>query len=380
MTAGLGAFIGLCMGGSLLRNNVFSNYRIYMYVCTGIFAAAALGVAVGYNPPPRELETSLSTAEKFRRLDWIGYFLFAPGLVLFCVALSWSKNPYPWSSGRILGLFVVGIVLMVAFFVYEWRFKKDGLLHHGLFKQGRNFPIALAVIFAEGVAFFAANSYYAFEVSVFTGSDLLIAGLHFGLLFLTSILCALLAGIWSQKTKTVKLPMVIGFCCILIFFICMATSHPSTPDGALWAFAAILGVGTGIILPTIMVAAQLSTPADLIAETSALVLATRSLGGTVGLAVNNAIFTSTLETQIPAKIANAVLPLGLPITSLKGLIGALTTQDEALLAQVPGVTPSIIGAAAGALTQAYSISFRYCWIASACFCFVALVGRHLQKV
>lgn len=230
MTAGLGAFVGICAGGGLLRYNVFSNYRIYMYMTAGIFAAAAVGVALCYNPPPRELQTSLSTMEKLRRLDWIGYLLFAPGLVLFCVALSWSKNPYPWSNGRIIGTFVVGVVLMIAFFIYEWRFKKDGLLHHSLFNDGRNFPISLMVIFVEGLAFFSANSYFAFEVSVLTGADLLIAGLHFGITFLAASLFAFLTGIYSGKMKAIRMPMVAGFVFTLIFFICMATSDPSTPS------------------------------------------------------------------------------------------------------------------------------------------------------
>ena len=374
-TAGVGAFIGICMGGSLLRNNVFSNYRIYMYILAGIFFAAGLGIAICYNPPVRELQASLTTGEKLRRLDWVGYALFAPGLVLFCVALSWSENPYQWSNGRIIGTFVTGIVLMVAFFVYEIRFKKDGILHHGLFTQNRNFPLALLVIFAEGLTFFAANSYYAFEVSVFQHEDLLIAGLHFGVVFLLSMMFALFAGVYSVKTKTIRLPTFTGFLLILVFNICMATSSPSTSGGALWGYGVFLGAGLGIILPTIMVTAQLSTPPDQISTASALVLCARSFGATVGLAINNAIFNSTLGTQIPKKIAAAVLPLGLPPTSIGGLIGALTTQNQALLAKIPGVTPPIIGAAGNALLQAYSIGFRYCWISAACFCFVAVVGK-----
>ena len=373
-SAGIGAFIGICMGGALLRNNDFNNYRIYMYVLAGIYAAAALGVAIGYNPPPRELQASLTTSEKLRRLDWIGYILLALGLVLFCVALSWVDNPYHFSNGRIIGTFVTGIVCMAAFFVYEWRFKKDGILHHGLFKN-RNFSLALVVIFCEGFSFFASNTYYAFEVSVFTGEDLLIAGLHFGYVFPVSCVLALAAGYYSVKTKTVRLPIFVGFVLIMIFNICYATVRQSTSNAALWGYGVFLGIGTGIILPTNMVIAQLSTPPELISVASALVLSARSFGATVGLAVNNAIFTSKLSTAIPNKIAAAVLPLGLPPTSLGALIGALTTQNTALLAHVPGVTPRIIGAAAGALLQAYSASFRYVWVAAACFCAVAVIGK-----
>lgn len=245
MIAGLGAIIGICMGGALLRNNVLSNYRIFEYVNAAIFWVAALGVAVGYSPPPRELQTSLTHTERLRSLDWIGYVLLAPGLILFCVALSWSNNPYHWSSGRIIGTFVSGLILMIAFVIYEWKFQNHGMLHHKLFQRGRNFPLALVLIFTEGLTFFAANAYYAFEVSVFKSDDLLIAGLHFGVTFLVGNIFAFLAAMFSMRLRMVKLPIFAGFVFILIFNICMATSTPSTSDGALWGFGAILGVGIG---------------------------------------------------------------------------------------------------------------------------------------
>jgi len=253
-TAGVGAFVGLCMGGALLRHNNLENYRIYLYVAAAIFFLASLGIALCYNAPPREEQVTLTTREKLRRLDWVGYLLFTPGLVLFCIALSWSRNPYPWSSSRIVASFVAGVVLIIAFFIYEWRFKKDGVLNHGLFKD-KNFSVALLLIFVEGLVFFAANTYFAFEVGIFTGADLLISGLHFGVTFIVSAVFALLSGIYSTKRKALRSPTVVGLVLVLVFMICMAATYGSNPGGAFWAFAVILGVGNGILLPTVMVLA-----------------------------------------------------------------------------------------------------------------------------
>ncbi|KAJ9604707.1 hypothetical protein H2200_010821 [Cladophialophora chaetospira] len=372
-TAGFGGLVGLVMGGALLRHGDLSKYRIYLYVNAAIFFVAAVGILVAYNPPPRELQISLTTSEKLRRIHWISYLLFTPGLVLFCIALSWSRNPYPWSNSRIIAPFVVGVLFMIAFGIYEWRFKKDGILDRGLFRS-RNFVLALLTIFAEGVSFFAANTYFAFEISIFTGEDLLISGLHFGVTFIAGSIVAYVAGIYSTKRKALRFPLVLGFLFLLIFFICLAATYNSNPKGGFWAFGVICGFGTGIILPLTMVAAQLATTPELISSASSLVIAVRSLGGTVGLAINNAIFNSALSTEIPKRIAAAVLPLGLPPSSLGMLIGGITSQDQALLAHTPGVTPQIIGAAAEALVQAYGIGFRNCWIAAACFTGAAVIA------
>ncbi|KAK5444263.1 hypothetical protein LTS15_010378 [Exophiala xenobiotica] len=136
---GLGVVIGICLGGGLLRSGHLENFRIYCY---------AVGTGLYHNPPPRELQLTLTLSEKLNRLDWIGYLLFVPGLVLFCVGLSYHKNPYQFSNARVLGPFIVGIGLSVAFFIYEWRFTKHGVLAHGFFKH-RNYALALLNAFVE---------------------------------------------------------------------------------------------------------------------------------------------------------------------------------------------------------------------------------------
>jgi Major Facilitator Superfamily len=372
-----GGIIGVIMGGALVRHGNAENYRIYFYVLAAFFAAAAIGCALCYNPPLRELQKSLTTAEKLRRLDWIGYALFIPGLILFCIALSWSRNPYQWSNAHVLATFVISIVLILGFLVYEWRFTTDGVLNHGLFRT-RNFPLSLLLIFCEGLAFWACNNYLAFEVSVITGADLLIAGLHFVLVFAFGLLSSFSIGLISSRWKMLKIPIVLGFLLLLAFNVSMATIQPSTPFSAYWGVTIFAGLGLGIILPLVIVTAQMSTPPELISVTSGLMTAVRSVGGAVGLAINTALLNGALATNIPAKIAAATLPLGLPPTSLGPLIGALASQNQSALAHIPGVTPQVIGAAVGALKDAYGIGFRDAWIAACCFCALALFGKSLR--
>lgn len=375
-TAGLAAFVGICMGGALLRYDQLENYRVYMYVLAGLFFAAAAGVLLGYNPPTRKSEKAMSSREKIRSIDWIGCSLLTPGLVLFSLALGWSKNPYQWSDAHILGPFVTGMACLIAFSVYEWRFTSEGLLHHSLFRMGRNFPIVLAVVFAEGVAFFAANQYFAFQIAMLLHFDLLIAGLHYGVMFLAAMVFAMFGGWYSVKTRSVKSVACLGMIAMTIFMVCMAaTARPQTPDAAYWVLAIVLGAGIGFILPTAMVIAQLSTPLELIAEASALVVATRSMGATVGLAMNSAIFNSSIGTELGSRVAAAVLPLGLPPTSIGALIGALQSGDSAAIFAVPGVSPQIVGVAGQAISQSFAISFRWVWVSAACVCAVATMSE-----
>ncbi len=75
------------------------------------------------------------------------------------------------------------------------------------------------------------------------------------------------------------------------------------------------------------------------------------------------------------KIAEAVLPLGLPVNSLPAFIGDLAASNTTALQTVPGVTGQIIGAGVGGLFEAYSIGFRFVWVAAGCFTVVAAVSE-----
>ncbi|KAK6404295.1 hypothetical protein LTR95_018877, partial [Oleoguttula sp. CCFEE 5521] len=162
VSASFGAIYALLVGGALTRNQRPENFRTYWYTAAGIYAVAALIVAVLYRPPLRELQVSLTTGEKLRRLDWLGLTLLVSSLTLFSLGLSWAQNPLPWTSPAVLAPLIIGVALTGALLVYEIRFKKDGLLHHHLFRH-RNFPISLFCVFTEGLVFFCANNYFAFE-------------------------------------------------------------------------------------------------------------------------------------------------------------------------------------------------------------------------
>ena len=166
---GLGSITGLLVGGALNRtNNPASNgFRNYFYMTMGWYVLAAVLCFFAYNPPATEKQREYKgrTMDKLRMLDWIGYFFLASGLVLFCIALSWSQNPYPWSDAHVAATFATGMALAIALVIYETFFKTDGMFHHGLFTNNRNFSLSLFCVFAEGVAFFAANIYFAFQVS-----------------------------------------------------------------------------------------------------------------------------------------------------------------------------------------------------------------------
>lgn len=72
-----------------------------------------------------------------------------------------------------------------------------------------------------------------------------------------------------------------------------------------------------------------------------------------------------------------MLPLGLSPKLLPAFIGALAGGDTAALAQLPGVTPEIIGAGVGGLKQAYLSTFKIIWITGAALSAVAALRKSI---
>jgi hypothetical protein len=80
--------------------------------------------------------------------------------------------------------------------------------------------------------------------------------------------------------------------------------------------------------------------------------------------------------SVTPKIMEAVMPLGLPSSSLQELISGLMTNNATVLANIPGVTPEIIDAGSDGLREAYVLGFRYVWVAAACFSAIATICKY----
>ncbi|KAM5348893.1 hypothetical protein ACJ41O_008716 [Fusarium nematophilum] len=368
-----GLIVGLIAGGAFTRDsNDMQGFRNYYYIATGLFAAATVICFFAYRPPARALQTSLTLREKLSQLDWVGYGLLASSLVLFCVGLTWSQNPYEWSDPHTSATFSVGVALGIALVVYETKFKRDGMFHHGLFSGNWNFAISLVAIFCEGLAFFAAAVYFPFQIAFLYEGDAVIAAVRFSIAFMATIPASVVTGLYCTVTKKVRWVTVLSFIIFVAFFACMATTDEGSGD-SVWGYPVLLGWALGMTLITLVTVAQLSTPPELISIASGLVISVRSLGGTVGIAIYNAVFIE--ETQHAGeRIASAAVAAGLSEESVPELVEHILGHDETGVGMVPGVTPQIVGSALDALFDAFARGFRNVWITAAAFVALSTVA------
>lgn len=127
-------------GPIIARNfvqNTSAGWRWSYYVNLILSGLAIILAVLFYHPPIFEqLHTKASKRKVMRELDYVGILLFAAGMVLFLLGkfcfiassqqvltqlllgLSWGGVIYPWVSAHTLTTLILGIVLLVGFFVW----------------------------------------------------------------------------------------------------------------------------------------------------------------------------------------------------------------------------------------------------------------------
>lgn len=183
MAAGLATLCGPLMMGALVKRDPVDGWRPY-YVCIprprksrkkgltqiqwfqmGLWGVAALAIFFGYRPPRRQSVVSdLSIWQQLRKLDLPGFALLTVGLTLFLTGMSLGGGLYSWTNARTLSTLVIGIVVCIAFGLYEWKGTSTGMIHHGLFSLGsryaRTFTLCCALFAVEAALIFAFVIFY----------------------------------------------------------------------------------------------------------------------------------------------------------------------------------------------------------------------------
>ena len=352
-----------------------------------IWGATVVGIFVGYQPPKRHTDLDhLTWYQKIGKIDLAGAGLLTVGLTLFLVALNLGGALYPWTSPRVLATLIIGIVILIGFGMYEWKGTSTGILHHDLFRggkdRGRTFTICVALIFIEAILLFSYTVFYPVLTGNLFERDPLMIALRILPFWLADGLATTVYGFVSSKLRTIRSPLFVGFLLWTAGIVGLATIQPNDNASAV-IFAGLAGLGFAAPLILIVSGVQLSTPHSLIATATAATTSARAVGATVFTAIYSAALNDKLGKYIPEYIAKAAIEAGLPAKYVPDFIGALTGTVPDAVAKVPGATPAVIAAGTAALKQAYADGLRVIFIIAAPFgvlaCVICLLLGDMKK-
>ena len=266
--------IGPLVGG-LLTQHLNWNWIFFVNIPVGILAIVASFVLIR--------ESKDESLEQ--RLDLPGLVTSGIGLFAFTYALI-EANTYGWTSGRIIGAFLVAAVMLTAFVLLE-RHQRLPMLDLTLFRNG-TFAGANLAILLVALAMFGVFFFVSLYMQGILGYSAVQAGAAFLPMTILIILVAPIAGKTSDRIGSRWL-MTGGMLLVTAQLVYFSTLGATEKYVSLLPGLIVGGIGMALVMTPSAAAAVRALPVDKSGVGSAVLNAFRQVGGSIGIALMGAI-------------------------------------------------------------------------------------------
>jgi EmrB/QacA subfamily drug resistance transporter len=292
---GVGAIAGPLLGG-FLTDALSWRWVFFVNMPIGLVALALIATQMPALKP--ELKGKVY-------IDWKGALAFLSASVPLLLALSLGGNTYSWGSWRILGLFGIGAVGLLAFFFIE-RNAKEPILSMRVLRNPTFISGSLAIALIGGAGFFAAGYFLPVFVVMVLGASASGAGMAVLPLMVAWALSAFISGFLVTKTGNYKGILLVSSLMVFVGYLLLQDiSIDTTRTGITWRMI-LLGIGLGPAIPIFTLAIQNAAHPGEMGAVTGNTQFLRTLGSTIGVA----LLGTVLSTTLAARLAD-YLPAGL---------------------------------------------------------------------
>ncbi|QLQ38972.1 MDR family MFS transporter [Micromonospora robiginosa] len=269
-------------------------------------------------------------------VDWIGAALLVAGVSCLLLALSWGGTSYAWGSAVIVGLFVAGAVLGVAFLLQEAR-TREPILPLRLFRS-RTFALANSAGFVLGLVMFGSIIFIPLYLQIVKGASPTRSGLLMLPMMAGIIVTSILTGRAMSRIGRYKWFPVAGSAVLVAGMLLFRQLQVATSLWIAFGYMVVIGVGLGLCMQSLILAVQNAVDVrDLGAGTSSATFF-RSLGGSFGVAILGAVLSTRLSSALADRLPGALaqLPPQQRAAVAAGGTENISINDPATILALPG--------------------------------------------
>ncbi|GIJ00431.1 EmrB/QacA subfamily drug resistance transporter [Sediminihabitans luteus] len=300
-------------------------------------------------------------ATRDARLDVVGVVLSVVGLGLLIFGIQEGETydwGHVWGPFSIWGIIGLGVLVIVAFVLWQRRLRDDALLPLRLFRS-RNFSLANV----DGMAISFAMIGIFFPLTIFLQTILGLTPIQAALINLpSSLVSGVVAPLAGRASDRLPAKWVVAFGFAAIAGAVAWLSLVIAPDASAWAFVApmmLFGLGTGCVFSPLSNLATSGLDHRTAGAGAGAFNTNRQVGGVIGSAAIVVTLSSRLAVELPAaarEVASS-LPEALrqPFVDGFSAVGADAGSTSMGSVQLPPGVPDDVAAQ---VTQAATTAFH----------------------
>ncbi|KAG4437125.1 hypothetical protein IFR05_007387 [Cadophora sp. M221] len=360
---------------------IHANWRWCYYIAIIYSVVCIVGTAIFYFPPSRPRNDYDKTRwQEFVELDFIGLFLFAAGLTIFLVGLTYLGMA-TYSKAVVGSTVTIGAVIFGACFLYDFTIPKNPIFPFHLFAMFSEFTVHLIILFIAGMIWQAVTSLAPQATLYMFTNDPIQIGVTQIPQNMSGVLGGWIIPSFVHKIKHVRLQIIFALIIQTAFTAAYAAVIPN--NKAAWMALQFFGQCCFAWVTTLAyVASGLFVPQEELGVSAGLIGTFRSAGGSVGNAIFATILNSIINKKLGSNIAAAALQNGFNPENLGALIPAVIQNAVGVpfvLSAVPGITEEVIVATGLAFKNTYAYAFRRVFLSTIPFGIIGLVAAWFVK-
>lgn len=318
---GLSSVIGPFLGG-IIVDHISWHWIFLINVPFGLLSALLIFAGLKHETVEKKGKVNI---------DYLGIMTLIPAIVLLLLGLTFGGDKFAWASTKSFLIFGGALLLFIAFGFIEKK-AAEPILDLSLFKN-RIFATMNGLGFLLGLGMFGAIMFVPMFMQGILGVSPTQAGSTMTPMMIAMIAASVIGGQLLLKFSF-RSVLTAGMLLAALGFFLMSTMGIDSSEFTAYAYMVVLGLGMGLVMPTLMIAVQNEFPKSQLGTVTSASTFFRSIGGTIGITILNSVMNHSLGTKMVDVANNTENPVA------HGALKALSEKTDALFGLL--VNPSLL--------------------------------------